>query len=86
MENKNTGMSWLALTDEFKDTKKDPFYNLSFTKDEEFYVRKGELSESNIKDWHFYLKRNLTKKELMVLELCSKNAILLSENDFKSNI
>lgn len=83
-ETNRTGMSCLSCeTEIFKNTQKDTYYNMPFSKDEDYYVSKGEISESIIKDWHYYLKRNLTIKELLVLELCSKNGILLSENDFK---
>lgn len=75
----------MGLKETFKNTKEDSDYNMAFTKNEDYYIIKGSLSKSNIKDWHFFLKRNLTIKELKVLELCAENGILLSENDFKRN-
>ena len=85
-----TGMSFLASEilenqQRFKNTKEDFNYNMAFTKDESFFVSKGELNESYIKDWHFYLGRNLTLLELKVMELCSKNGVYLSENTFQKN-
>jgi hypothetical protein len=68
---------------EFKNTKTDPYYNMNFTPEEKYLVSKGDVSEKQIKDFHFWLNRNLTLKELKILELCNKNAILLSENDFQ---
>ncbi|MGC4130492.1 MAG: hypothetical protein QM564_13290 [Bergeyella sp.] len=66
--------------------KNNEFYQLPFTKDEEYFVyHKSSIDENQVKRLHYFKRRNLSYKELLIIELCSKHAILVTEKDFLPN-
>lgn len=65
-------------------TIRNKFYYLKFTKNEEWLVNTGVISEDNVRNWHCILERNLSYKEQKIIEVCSNNGIKINYKDFKN--
>lgn len=65
------------------ETFKGDFSEAPLSYDEFSFIKQDKISHYIILDWRVKLKRELTYRELLILEACEKNAILLNEDDFK---